>query len=71
LTRAVTLITYVWHYLLARMIYNEVVRPLLHGDASGLLLIGCVGIAGFLVGAWRERRSRSRRERGDWARRSA
>ena len=64
---AVTFVTYLWHYLIARMIYDDVVRPLLRGDASGVLLIGCVAIAGFVMGAWRERRSRSRCERRDGA----
>jgi peptidoglycan/LPS O-acetylase OafA/YrhL len=68
---AITFITYLWHYLVARVIYDEVVRPLLRGDASGILLIGCVAVAGFLVGAWRERRSRTRAARRSATRRSA
>jgi hypothetical protein len=43
-------ITYLWHYLAARAIYDELVRPLTHGHAASLLLL--MGIAGgaFLLG---------------------
>jgi hypothetical protein len=53
---AVTLITYVLHYLLARVLYEQLLRPLIHGDASSLVLLGCVAATGFLIGRWTRRR---------------
>ena len=58
---AVTLLTYLWHYLVARTLYDGFLRPLLHGDASRVLLLGSVAIGCFLLGAWRGRRSERRR----------
>ena len=54
---SISLLTYVWHYLVARLIYDQLLRPLLGGRASGLLVIGCVAAAAFLVGRSRGRRS--------------
>ena len=43
------LITYVWHYLLARLLYDDFVRPLARGRASAVLLAcACVAIGAFL-----------------------
>jgi len=54
---AVTFVTYLWHYVLARLLYDDLVRPLAHGDLSiGLLVTSCAGL-GYAVG----RRSRRRR----------
>jgi hypothetical protein len=49
---AVTLITYVLHYLFARLLYEQLLRPLIHGDPSGLVLLGCVAATAFLIGRW-------------------
>jgi hypothetical protein len=51
-TGSVTLITYLWHYLLARTIYDHLLRPLGHGDTSGLLLLGGVAAVAFAIGRW-------------------
>jgi hypothetical protein len=53
----VSLLTYIWHYLFARMIYDQLLRPLIHGDASGVLLVGCVAAIAFFVGRASGRRA--------------
>lgn len=53
----VSLLTYVWHYLVARMLYDELVRPLARGDVTVLLLLTCVAAAGFALGRWARRRA--------------
>ena len=57
MTEAVSLLTYVWHYLVARMLYDQVVRPLAHGDPAGVLLLACVAAGGFLLGRRTRRRA--------------
>ena len=47
---AVSLLTYVWHYLVARMLYDHLLRPLGHGDAAVLLLLACVATLAYAVG---------------------
>jgi hypothetical protein len=47
---AVSLLTYLWHYLVARMIYDQLVRPVLHGDAARLALLACVAAGAFALG---------------------
>jgi hypothetical protein len=49
---AVALFTYVWHYLVARMIYDHLVRPLAHGDLAGIALAGCVAAVAFAAGRY-------------------
>jgi hypothetical protein len=50
------LITYLWPYLLARMLYDDFVRPLARGRATAVLLAcACVAIAAFL---WKRRTRR-------------
>jgi hypothetical protein len=63
-------LTYVWHYLLARLLYDDLIRPLLHGGAAALVgAIACVAVAVWL---WRRRvrRPRGRRIRGPRGRRA-
>ena len=55
-TPGLTLITYVWHYVVARLLYDQLVRPLSRGHVSVALLICGVAAAAFLVGRWRARR---------------
>ena len=59
-TSGVTLITYLWHYLLARTVYDQMLRPLIHGHPGSALPICCVAIAGFAVGRWSGRRRSAR-----------
>jgi hypothetical protein len=47
---AASLLTYLWHYLVARMLYDQLIRPLAHGDASGLAMLVCVAIGSFVLG---------------------
>lgn len=56
-TVAVSFLTYVWHYLVARMLYDHLVRPLGHGDAAGLALIVCVAAVAFALGRGTRRRA--------------
>jgi hypothetical protein len=44
------LITYLWHYLAARAIYDELVRPLTHGHAGSWLLLMLIAAGAFLLG---------------------
>ena len=53
---AVSLLTYLWHYLVARMLYDQLIRPLTHGDASGFALLVCVGLGSFALGRVTRRR---------------
>lgn len=43
-------ITYLWHYLAARAIYEDLLRPLGHGDPAPLLTVGLVGATAFTLG---------------------
>jgi hypothetical protein len=68
---SVTLITYVWHYLFARTIYEQLLRPLLHGHVPSLLLLGCLATGAFLLGRWTGRRGTRRASgRGMFGRRA-
>ena len=53
---ALTLITYVWHYVVARLLYDQLVRPLSRGHVSVALLICCLAAVAFLAGRRRARR---------------
>jgi peptidoglycan/LPS O-acetylase OafA/YrhL len=63
---ALSFVTYLWHYLVARLLYDQVVRPLVHGRVSALLTICAVGGGAFLIG-WASGRLR----RGPASRRRA
>ena len=53
---AVSLLTYVWHYLVARMLYDHLLRPVLGGDVTGILVLACVAAFAFLAGRGTRRR---------------
>jgi hypothetical protein len=54
---AAELYTYVWHYLIARLLYDELLRPLTHGRLSSVLIVaGCIVAAALLFA--RRRRTR-------------
>jgi hypothetical protein len=46
--------TYLWHYMLARLLYDEVVRRILHGHAPAWWLVAVV--AAFVLVLVRGRR---------------
>jgi hypothetical protein len=48
MSTAAMLITYVWHYLIARLLYDELVRPLAGGDWP-LALAMIAAIAGLVL----------------------
>ena len=70
LSHASALVTYLWHYMLARLLYDELVRPMLHGHVPVILIVAAgVGLLSLL--GWRGRRGwpgrrgqRVRRDRG-------
>lgn len=49
---AFTFLTYLWHYLVARLLYDQLVRPVARGHVSIALLTCCVGGGAFLIGRW-------------------
>ena len=53
---ALPLITYLWHYLVARLLFDQLIRPIERSDGSRLLLLVCIGAAGFVVGRLTARR---------------
>ena len=50
-------VTYLWHYLVARLVYDDLVHPLLRGH--GVALAAGVGIAVAVVVLLRVNRGRS------------
>jgi hypothetical protein len=52
------LLTYVWHYVVARLIYDDLVRPLARGHALPFVLAALILVAALLFGLRRRRRSR-------------
>jgi len=56
-TGTLSFLTYVWHYLLARLIYDQLVRPLTHGGAAGPALVVLVAGAAFAAGRLTRRRA--------------
>ncbi len=43
-------ITYLWHYLAARTIYDSLLRPLVHGHPAPLVMVGVLSGMAFLLG---------------------
>lgn len=56
---SVAFVSYLWHYLAAREIYDEVLAPISRGHIGGLLMIVLIAVASFALG----RRSGRRRAR--------
>lgn len=47
---AITFVTYLWHYVVARLLYDQLLRPVIHGHVS-LVVITCgVGTGAFVLG---------------------
>jgi hypothetical protein len=51
-------ITYLWHYLAARAIYDELLRPLTRGHPGLLIVLGLLLAAAFALGRRSVMRSR-------------
>jgi hypothetical protein len=52
-------LTYLWHYLAARAVYDSLLRPIVEEHPTQLLAVGLVAIGAFLLG----RRSAARGRR--------
>ena len=52
-------VTYLWHYLAARALYDELLRPLMHGHPGPLVALGLLVAGAFALG----RRTAVRRRR--------
>jgi hypothetical protein len=42
--------TYLWHYVTARLLYDELIRPLLHARVSTAAAVVAVAAAAFCLG---------------------
>jgi peptidoglycan/LPS O-acetylase OafA/YrhL len=51
---------YLWHYLTARAIYDELVHPLVQLPASAAVLLSAVAVVAFALGRWRGSHARAR-----------
>jgi hypothetical protein len=54
---ATTFVTYLWHYVVSRLLYDDLVHPLVGGVGAPLLIL--VALAAAAVAALRIRRRRS------------
>lgn len=59
---ATTLFTYIWHYVVARLLYDELIRPLADGRLYALVPLAALVVVVALA-ARTLRRARSRRSR--------
>ena len=50
MSAATAFLIYLWHYIVARAIYDHVVRPLVHGHAAGAVAFVCVAVLAFALG---------------------
>jgi len=57
-TVASALLLYLWHYLVARFLFDEVLGGVLHSRAAMLLALVCAGAGGYWVGRRGRRRLR-------------
>lgn len=53
-----TFLTYLWHYLAARAIYDDFLRPLAQGRPTPFVLVAVIGAFAFLLGRWSAARRR-------------
>ncbi len=58
---AASFVTYLWHYTVARLIYDELARPLIRGGGGRVLVVlACIGVP---AGVYVIRVRRGRRKR--------
>ncbi|MGP0037051.1 MAG: hypothetical protein ACLP4R_21145 [Solirubrobacteraceae bacterium] len=55
--QASVFVTYLWHYVVARGIYDELMRPLLHGHVSTAAVVAAVIAVAFCLGRLSRRRA--------------
>lgn len=58
MNEGVTLLTYLWHYLLGRLLYDGLLRPLLGGNRDAILAVIAAAFVLVLVLRRRGRRPR-------------
>ena len=62
---ATSLIVYVWHYLVARLLYDDLIRPLAERGVGGAAVVGACALGvGLLVARARGRGVRGRSSEG-------
>ena len=47
---ATAFLTYLWHYVVARAIYDQLLRPVIHGRGSSMLAFALLAVVAFLLG---------------------
>ena len=57
MTAAAAFLSYLWHYVVARMVYDDLLRPLLRGHGTAAVVFVCVLIAAFALGRLTRRRA--------------
>jgi hypothetical protein len=55
--QATTFVTYLWHYVVARLLYDDLLRPLTHGRVPPTLLLLAAAGLGFGLGRRTRRRA--------------
>jgi hypothetical protein len=54
---AASLLTYVWRYLVARLLYDHLIVPLAKGGAAEIVLVALVAALSFALGRRTRRRA--------------
>jgi hypothetical protein len=54
---ASTFVTYLWHYMTARLIYDDFLRPLTHGHPRAIVPVVVVALLAFAAGRLTRRRA--------------
>jgi hypothetical protein len=57
MSAATVFLSYLWHYVVARAIYDQVVRPLVHGHPGGAVALVCLAVVAFALGRVSRRRA--------------
>jgi hypothetical protein len=53
---AAAFLVYLWHYLIARLLFDEFLGGLSHSRGGVLVALICAGLAGYWIGRRRRRR---------------
>jgi hypothetical protein len=57
IAEASAFVIYLWHYVVARLLYDDLLRPLTHGHVPATLLLALAAGAGFGLGRKTRRRA--------------